>query len=115
MTTSHRLLTGLLLVLAALCAETTAAEGKKPVLTDAQRKEMQGVIAQFRKVRGQQEQRLAAIESMQNVGPIGLGQLLDIIQKELGKPVGDYRQAFFKAAAAEGVKNLNESNLAEIT
>jgi uncharacterized protein YkwD len=117
MTTSHRLMSRLLLIfiLAAWCAETSAADGKKPVLTDAQRKEMQGVIAQFRKVRGQQEQRLAAIENMQNVGPIGLGQLLDIIQKELGKPVGDYRQAFFKAAAGEGVKNLNESYLAEIT
>lgn len=90
------------------------AQGKKPLLTDAQRKEVQEIIAQFRKVRGMQEQRLAAIERMQAIGPMGLKQLLEIIQKELGKQVGDYRQAFFKAAAMEGTKNLNEGNLAEI-
>lgn len=85
-----------------------------PVLSDVQRKEIQEVIAQFRKVRGQQEQRLAAIEKMQGLGPIGLSQLLDIIEKESRKPINDYRLAFFKAATAEGVKKLNDGNLTEI-
>lgn len=91
-----------------------AAETKKPVLSDVQRKEIQEVISQFRKARGQQEHRLAAIEQMQKLGPSGLAQLLDIIQKESGKPIGEYRLAFFKAAASEGAKKLNESSLSEI-
>lgn len=113
MNTCRRFL--ILFLLISWCGTSTAADGKKPALSDVQRKEVQELIAQFRKARGQQEQRLAVIERMQEKGPIGLAQLLDIIQKELGKPVGDYRQAFFKAAASEGVKNLSESNLSEIT
>ena len=87
-----------ILLLISNCASATAigAEGKRIVLSDAQRKEVQEIIAQFRRVRGQQEQRLAGIERMQTLGPLGLKQLLDILQKELGKPVGDYRQAFYK-------------------
>lgn len=96
------------------CASVGLAQGKKTTLTDAQRKEVQETIALFRKVRGMQPQRLAAIERMQASGPMGLKQLLEIIQKELGKQVGDYRQAFFKAAAAEGIKNLSADNLTEI-
>lgn len=108
----------ILLLLAVCCAFAApfavAAQTKKPVLSDVQRKEIQEVIAQFRKLRGQQEQRLAAIEQMQKLGPSGLAQLLDIIQKESGKPIGEYRLAFFRAAASEGAKKLNESNLSEI-
>jgi uncharacterized protein YkwD len=103
-----------ILLLLSSCAFPTLAQGKKPLLTDAQRKEAQAIIADFRNVRGMQEQRLAAIERMQPIGPLGLKQLLEIIQKELGNQVSDYRQAFAKAAAAEGIKTLSEGNLAEI-
>lgn len=103
-----------ILLIAVSSVSPALAQGKRTLLTDAQRKEAQEIITQFRKVRGKQEQRLAAIERMDAIGPMGLKQLLEIIQKELGKQVSDYRQAFVKAAAAEGIKNLNEGNLAEI-
>lgn len=96
------------------CAASALAQGEKHLLSDDQRKEIQDIIDEFRNVRGMQEQRLAAIERMQPIGTLGLKQLLEIIQKELGKQVSDYRQSFAKAAVMEGIKHLSESNLAEI-
>lgn len=91
-----------------------AADTKKPPLSAQQRKEMLELVTEFRKVRPEPKRRLDVIDRMEKIGPIGLNMLLDILQKEMGKQLSDYRNFFSQAAAAEGVKKLNEETLGEI-
>src|SRR5688500_6874921 len=77
-----------------------AAEPRKPALTEAQRKQLTALITEFRHVRKQPDKRLAVIGRMAELGPIGLTNLLEVINLELAGQLGDYRQAFTKAAAA---------------
>lgn len=101
-----------LLVVAASSA--TAADPRKPALTVEQRKELQGLIVEFRKARAQPDQRLEVIDRMAKLGPIGLTNLLEVINQELGKQLADYRQAFSKAAGAIIAKRTEVANLQEI-
>ncbi len=107
-----------LLALAAillLAGTSLAADTKKPALSAQQRKEMLELVTEFRKVRPEPNRRLDVIDRMEKIGPIGLNMLLDILQKEIGKQLSDYRNFFSQAAAAEGVKKLDEETLGEIT
>jgi uncharacterized protein YkwD len=94
---------------------SSAADPRKPALTVAERKELQATIVEFRKVRADPEQRLAVIDRMAKLGPIGLTNLLEVINQELGKQLSDYRQAFTKAAAAIIAKRTEVASLQEIT
>ena len=94
---------------------TLLAQPRKPPLSEEQIKQIQYLVAAFRKAKPMPEQRREVMEKMVTLGPIGLGQLLDILQKEMGRPVSDYRMAFTKAAMAEGVKKLEPVTLMEIT
>src|SRR5687767_5245797 len=84
---------------AAACA--SAAEPRKPALSADERKQLTALITEFRQVRSQPEKRLDVIERMAKLGPIGLANLLEVINVELFKRLRDYRQAFSKAAAAQ--------------
>src|SRR5258706_1771019 len=75
---------------------------------------MQSLVERFRKLNSLPEKRLEVMERMQRFGSIGLSQLVDIVENELSQPLGDYRQAFAQAAAAEGVKKLDAGILPEI-
>jgi uncharacterized protein YkwD len=97
-----------------LGATAAAAEPRKPALTLEQRKELQGLIVEFRKARAQPEARLEVIDRMAKLGPIGLTNLLEVINQELGKQLTDYRQAFSKAAGAIIAKRTEVASLQEI-
>jgi uncharacterized protein YkwD len=98
-----------------LLAGPVAAQQRKAALSEEQRKELAGLITEFRKVRKEPQKRLEVIERMGEVGPIGLTNLLEVINQELGKQLGDYRQAFSKAAAGVIAKRADTANLEEIT
>jgi uncharacterized protein YkwD len=109
----HRCL--IALVLLPLLAEPgAAAEPRKPALTVEQRKELQGLIVEYRKARAEPDLRLEVIDRMAKLGPIGLTNLLEVINQELGKQLTDYRQAFSKAAGAIIAKRTEVANLQEI-
>lgn len=95
-------------------AQAIAADPRKPALTVEQRKELQGLIVEFRKVRAQPEARLEVIDRMARLGPIGLTNLLEVINQELGKQLADYRQAFSKAAGAIIARRTEVASLQEI-
>ena len=106
-----------LVVAVSLCLSglrASAAEPRKPALSEAQRKQLTALITEFRQVRKEPPKRLAVIERMAELGPIGLTNLLEVINLELGKQLGDYRQAFTKAAAAAIAKRTERANLEEI-
>ncbi len=95
-------------------AVAAAAEPRKPALSVEQRKELTGLITEFRQVRREPEKRLEVIERMAALGPIGLANLLEVINLELGKQLSDYRQAFSKAAAGVIAGRTGNANLEEI-
>jgi uncharacterized protein YkwD len=102
-----------LVLLVVLCGQSQA-QGRKPALSDEQRKELTSLITEFRRVRAQPQKRLEVIDRMADLGPIGLANLLEVINKELGTRLADYRQAFGKAAAAIVARRTEPANLQEI-
>ena len=104
-----------LVVLGLVCVRISAAQGRKPALSDDQRKQLTGLITEFRRVRTQPEKRLDVIDRMAELGPIGLSNLLEVINKELGTRLGDYRQAFGKASSGVIARRTEPANLQEIS
>lgn len=103
------------LVLLVLLGSQVSAQGRKPALSDEQRKQLTTLITEFRRVRTQPEKRLDVIDRMAGLGPIGLSNLLEVINKELSTRLGDYRQAFGKAASGAIARRTEPANLQEIS
>ena len=105
----------LCLGIALLCAASVSAvEPRKPALSADERKQLTALITEFRQVRSQPEKRLDVIDRMAKLGPIGLANLLEVINVELFKRLADYRQAFSKAAAAQFAARSEPADLKEI-
>jgi uncharacterized protein YkwD len=104
-----------LLIVALLGGATaSAAQPRKPALTADERKALTALITEFRQVRMQPEKRFAVIDRMARLGPIGLANLLEVINVELFKRLADYRQAFSRAAATRFAARTQPADLKEI-
>ena len=91
-----------------------SAEPRKGTLTAEQLKQQAVLIADFRKARAMPEKRLELIERAAELSPQTLKNVLAILEKEIGKPLAEYRQQFMNAAAQLASRRTNEENLAEI-
>jgi uncharacterized protein YkwD len=98
MTTSHRLLL-IALALVCLSGRQLAAADTKPMLTPEQRKEVQDLLVEFRKARGQSDARLELIDKLADIGLPALNQVEQQVFKDLQRPLADYRQQFARTAA----------------
>jgi len=85
--------------LACLPGQWLSAADTKPTLTPEQRKEVQDLLAEFRKARGQTEVRLELIDKLAEIGPLAIHQVEQQVFKDLQRPLADYRQQFARAAA----------------
>lgn len=86
----------------------------KALLNAQQREEVAKLLVEFRRVRGQPEKRQAVIERAGKIAPIAVGQVLEIVRKELEPQLADYRQQFAKAASAVIAARTAPERLEEI-
>jgi len=101
------------LALALICT-SLSAQPRKPALTREQQEQQASRLVEFRKARAVPEKRMALLDRAAELGPRALYGCLDIIAKELYKPLGDYRQQFMKAAGQAVAKRSSTGNLQEI-
>ena len=83
-------------------------------LTAQQRRQLQQVLAEFRRARSH-EQRLAILARAELVGPPAVEALTTIISAELKPQLDDYRQSFFKAASTLAAARTQPDQAAEIS
>lgn len=115
--TGHCLRNWLFLTLpiwAALAESNLRAQPKKPALTREQQEKQAALLVEFRKVKAAPEKRVALLDRAADLGPRSLYGCLEIIVKELAKPLGDYRQQFMKAAGQAVAKRSTTDKLQEI-
>jgi uncharacterized protein YkwD len=92
-----------------------AAQGPaKPMLSREERQQVAALLMEFRKVRGQPEQRRAVIERADKISPVAVQQVLEIVRKELDPQLTDYRQQFLQAAGVVIAKRTEPARLDEI-
>ena len=87
------------------------AEPRKGALTNEQLEQQAALLAEFRKAKLSPEKRFDIIDRATELSPITLNKVLEILGKELNKPLSDYRQQFMKAAAHVAGQRTNAANL----
>lgn len=104
-----------LLVVLTFASAGGADEGvKRPALTTAQKKQLQLLVAEFRKSRTVAA-RVVTIDKAAEIDPIAVEPLAELVAKELHKELAPYRQQFLKAAATAAGARVNPSTVAEVT
>jgi uncharacterized protein YkwD len=100
--------------LACLGNRLFSAEARPPAVSAEQLRQISSLMTEFRKVRSDPERRLEVIDRAAETGPAAVKNLLEIVNKELGKQLTDYRELFLKAALQVVAKRTGEANLQEI-
>lgn len=91
-----------------------AGEPRPAALSSEQLQQIASLMNEFRQVRSDPTRRLEVIDRAAQLGPAAIKNLLEIINKELGKQLADYRGLFLKAAAEVVAKRTAEAHLQEI-
>ncbi len=91
-----------------------SAADEKPSLTVAQRKEMQELISEFKRARGQTEQRLAVLDKLAQIGPLAVNGAAEVIAKDIQRALIDYRLQFGRTATQAFVGKVDEKNVQEV-
>jgi uncharacterized protein YkwD len=100
--------------LACLGNRLFSAEARPPAVSAEQMRQISSLMTEFRKVRSDPEKRLEVIDRAAETGPAAVKNLLEIVNKELGKQLTDYRELFQKAALQVVAKRTGEASLQEI-
>jgi uncharacterized protein YkwD len=109
------LLTMVVVILLWAAPRLSSAEPKKPALTKEQQEQQAALIAEFRKTRTTPEKRLDVVERAARLSPYTLRACLDIVSKELRKPLADYRTQFMRAVSQAVAKRSTPADVQEIT
>lgn len=100
--------------LVCLVSALPAAEPRSAALSTEQLQQIASLMNEFRQVRSDPTRRLEVIDRAAQLGPAAVKNLLEIVNKELGKQLADYRGLFLKAAAEVVAKRTAEAHLQEI-
>lgn len=100
--------------LACLGSSLFSGEPRPPAVSTEQMRQISSLMNEFRKVRSDPEKRLEVIDRAAQTGPAAVKNLLEIVSKELGKQLTDYRELFMKAAVQVVAKRTGDANLQEI-
>jgi uncharacterized protein YkwD len=88
---------------------------KKTGPTPAQKKELQAIVAEFRKPKMPVETRLELIERAAAIHTSGVEDLAAVVTKEMHKELAVYRQQFMKASAGAAATRVTPAAVMEIT
>lgn len=91
-----------------------AAEPKK-LLTVAERKEMSAILAEFRKLKPEADERLDLVDKLAALGPPAVDAAKAVAEKELQKSLAEYTQQFSAATAKAYSTRITKNNAAEVT
>jgi len=108
---------GIVYVLAAwacLGNNVSAAETRPATVSPEQLRQIASLMNDFRKVRSDPARRLEVIDQAAQIGPAAVKNLLEIVNKELGKQLADYRAQFLQAAAEVIAQRAGEASVQEI-
>ncbi len=100
--------------LACVASGLFAAEPRPAAMSAEQLRQISSLMNEFRQVRSDPAKRLEVIDRAAQMSPAAVKNLLEIINKELGKQLADYRELFMKAASQAVAKRTGEANLQEI-
>ncbi len=100
--------------LACVASGLIAAEPRPAAMSAEQLRQIGSLMNQFRQVRSDPAKRLELIDRAAQTSPAAVKNLLEIINKELGKQLADYRGLFMKAASQAVAKRTGEASLQEI-
>lgn len=94
--------------------ELLAAEQRPAPLKPEQLREQAALLAEFRKAKGDQDERLKLIDRAAEHSVYTLKNVLEVIGKELNRPLADYRQQFSKGAAELIGRRASPVNLQQV-
>ncbi len=94
---------------------TLAAEPRAAALTGEQLREQAALLTEFRKAKGDSESRLAIIERAAQHSRHTLRNVLEVLVKEMNRPLAEYRQLFSKAAGDVLKQRASPVNLQQVT
>lgn len=103
-----------LLLICLATGNAVAADTRPEPLSGEQLREQAALLAEFRKARTNPEARLDIIERAAKHSRFTLRNVVEVLGKEMNKPLADYRQQFTKAAADVIGRRTSPVNLQQV-